>query len=107
VQVTAEVLIRYSLPSVTDSESPVAMKSGMAEVFFSERRLVINIASIIDVAFIVPLQEVGGRSFHLAGARNTYIYDTNYVMMVCFIYTLTLCFCRELWTYSHFDFLEA
>ena len=72
LQVTAEVLNRYSLPRVTETESPVASKSGMAEVFLSERRLVINRASIIDVAFIVPLQEVEGGSFHLAGARNTY-----------------------------------
>ena len=72
LQMSAELLIRHSLPSITNSESPVATKSGMVEVFLSGTRLVIDRASIIDIAFIVPLHEVEGGLFHLAGARNTY-----------------------------------
>ena len=72
LQMSAELLIRHSLPSKTNSESPVATKSGMVEVFLSATRLVIDRASIIDIAFIVPLHEVEGGLFHLAGARNTY-----------------------------------
>lgn len=71
-ELTPELLVHYSLSTVTDEEAPFAIKSGMVEVIQTNTRLLIDRSSIIDIAFIIPLQEVECGLFHLTGARNSY-----------------------------------
>jgi hypothetical protein len=70
--VTPEMLLHYSLPTITVGTSPLAMKSSMAELFHTAEVWKIYRSAITDLAFIIPLYEVESGLFHLSGAQNTY-----------------------------------
>jgi len=93
--VTPEMLLHYSLPTITVGTSSLAMKSSMAKLFHTTEVWKIYRSAITDLAFIIPLYEVESGLFHLSGAQNTYfirykfnsignIEDWNQELLSCF-----------------------
>jgi len=70
--VTSALILRHSLAPVTETESPLATKSGMVEVILMQNTIKITRSSIVDITFIVPLGELESGFFHLTGAVNTF-----------------------------------
>jgi len=70
--VTSTLLLQHSLAPVTETESPLEVKSGMAEVILTQNTIKISRLSIVDIAFIVALAELDSGFFHLTGAVNTF-----------------------------------
>jgi hypothetical protein len=69
IEVSNEMLLQHSLVKITHEEAPLASKSGMVEVMQSVCTAVIPRSAIVDLCFIVPLEEVESGSFHLTGAE--------------------------------------
>jgi hypothetical protein len=77
---TPELLLQHSLPAVTVDDSPFAVKSEMVEVFQTATIMEIRRSSIIDFAFILPLQDVESGLCHLTGALNTFFIRYMYLL---------------------------
>jgi hypothetical protein len=70
---SSEILQKYSLCPLSAVHYPMACQDNLVEVFHTQDTECIDRSTIIDVAFIVPAQEVeSGRSF-LSGAGNVFI----------------------------------
>jgi hypothetical protein len=80
--VSEELLMQYSLPSITAADYPCAVKSGMVELIEIAEQWNIWRSNIYDIAFIVPLCEVESCLFHLSGALNTFLSAFNVTVMV-------------------------
>jgi hypothetical protein len=58
MEVTAKVLVRYSLCIVTKAEAPFALKLGMVKLLLTETCVVISRSAIINICCILPLGAV-------------------------------------------------
>jgi hypothetical protein len=72
LEITEQLLIQYSLSTVTEAEAPFAVKSGMVEVILMETSVVISRSVVLDVCFILPLLEVESGLLNLTGSQNCY-----------------------------------
>ena len=74
-------LQRFFIAPITSQECPLASQDDMVEVYQTKTEISLNRSSIVDIAFIVSLQEVESGMFYISGAENTffirYIVDSN------------------------------
>ena len=74
-------LERFFIAPITSQECPLASQDDMVEVYQTNTEISFNRSSIVDIAFIVSLQEVESGMFYISGAENTffirYIVDSN------------------------------
>jgi hypothetical protein len=77
---TPELLMQHSLLTVTVDDSPFAVKSGKVEAFQTANMMEIQRSSIIDFAFILPLQDFKSGLFNLTGALNTFFIHYMYLI---------------------------
>jgi hypothetical protein len=78
----SETLRCFYICPVTVEEFPLASQDGMIEVYQSGDEINLVQFAILDIAFIVPLEEVGSGLFFLSGADNVYF--------ACFIVSVTV-----------------
>jgi hypothetical protein len=70
---SSEILQKYSLCPLSAVHYPMACQDNLVEVFHTQDTECIDRSTIIDVAFIVPAQEVESGRFFLSGAGNVFI----------------------------------
>jgi hypothetical protein len=63
---------RFFIRPVTVEDCPLASQDGMIEVYQSSDEINLVRSAILDIAFIVPLEEVESGLFFLSGADNVY-----------------------------------
>jgi hypothetical protein len=65
-------LNRYCLRPIVAEEYPLAAQDQVAEVYLTSDELLIERCDIVDVAFILPIQEVESGIFFLSGSENSF-----------------------------------
>jgi hypothetical protein len=78
-RMSSEVSQQHALSPITATEYPMAHHGNMVEVYASMSDWVsVPRASILDIVFIVPINEVESGMFHIAGSRSAFF--TRYYM---------------------------
>ncbi len=70
VPMTEAIMRQFSLPPVTASIFPVASQSNVRELVATTDLIKSSIRSIINIVFIVPIQELENGMVHVTGAAN-------------------------------------
>jgi hypothetical protein len=65
-------LQQFFIAPITSQECPLASQDDMVEVYQMNTEISFNCSSIVDIAFIVSLQEVESGMFYISGAENTF-----------------------------------
>ncbi len=72
VPMSEAVMRQFSLPPVMASMFPVASQSSVEELIATTDLMKSSITSIINIVFIVPIQELENGMVHITGAGNLY-----------------------------------
>jgi len=72
VPMTEAIMRQFSLPPVTASIFPVASQSNVRELVATTDLIKSSIRSIINIVFIVPIQELENGMVHVTGAANIF-----------------------------------
>jgi hypothetical protein len=102
-----ELLMQYSLLSITTADYPCAVQSGMVELIEIAEVQNMCRSNIYDLAFIVPLHEVETGLFQLSGAQNTFLSAFNVKVMVILRHINIPCYRPEWLNLFLTKFLEA
>jgi len=76
---SSAILQSYFLPPVNARDYPLASQDELLEVYQTSDELWIPRRDIIDVIFVVPIQEVESGRFFLSCAENTFVIRYNHV----------------------------
>jgi hypothetical protein len=68
----SETLRCFYIHPVTVEEFPLASQNGMIEVYQSSDKITLIQSALLDITFIVPLEEVESSLYFLSGANNVY-----------------------------------
>jgi hypothetical protein len=69
---TEEIMKNYLLPPIMASLFPVASQSDVVELVAMSSVMKTTIRSIVNVVFVVPIQELEEGTVHVTGATNVY-----------------------------------